>query len=405
MTSTHQTILIVDDTEDNVHLLAAMLSQNGYCIQYALDGQSALTIALEQLPDLILLDILMPNLNGYEVCQALKLNEKTKDIPIIFFSGLQEVFDKKKAFAVGGVDYITKPFHMAEVLARVQTHLSLRYFQKILQEKNEVLTQTLYELKATQAQLLESEKMAALGNLVAGVAHELNAPIGTGITVASTLENETIAFEAAFEQGVLKKSFLLGYLSKAKRSSQLLLVNLHRAGELLQSFKQVAVDQTYLEKRVFLIKQYIEETLVSLKPQINQTKLSVNIRGDETIAIDSYPGAFSQIVTNLVMNSINHAYQPGEEGQLCFEILHQDSRLIINYTDDGCGIPETNLSKIFEPFFTTARNCGGSGLGLHIVYNLVTQKLKGTICCESKQNKFLSHSFSTKFIINLPVDK
>ncbi|GAB1544316.1 hypothetical protein NUACC21_69920 [Scytonema sp. NUACC21] len=403
MNSSEQTILVVDDTKDNLRLLAGILTDKGYCVRPALDGQSALISAFVEPPDLILLDILMPNLNGYEVCQKLKENEQTKDIPVIFISALNEVFDKVKAFAVGGVDYITKPFHVEEVLVRVQTHLSLRHLQKTLQEKNDYLTQTIYSLKATQTQLIEAEKMAALGNLVAGIAHEISTPIGTGITVASTLKNETAAFEVEVEKGGLRKLSLMAYLSKAKRSSQLLLSNLQRAGELIQSFKQVAVDQTYLEKRVFYVKQYIEETLVSLTPQLSKTQLSLKVSGDDSIEIDSYPGAFSQIVTNLVMNSINHAYQPGQHGHLCFELTQQNNRLLVSYTDDGCGIPPENLSKIFEPFFTTGRSYGGSGLGLHIVYNLVTQKLQGTIRCESGLDKHLSYPFSTKFIMNLPL--
>ena len=172
------TILVVDDTPANVRFLVGTLAEFGYNVRPAIDSQSALVGALEEPPDLILLDIQMPNMNGYEVCTKLKADERTKDIPVIFISALNEVLDKVKAFGVGGVDYITKPFQVEEVLARVKTHLSLRSLQKNLEEKNEKLALTLQQLKDTQDELIQREKMAALGQLIAGVAHEINTPLG-----------------------------------------------------------------------------------------------------------------------------------------------------------------------------------------------------------------------------------
>ncbi len=266
-----------------------------------------------------------------------------------------------------------------------------------LQKANLEISQTLENLKATQRQLVQAEKMAALGRLVAGVAHEINTPIGIAITMASTLKSETGEVVSGYQEGTLKGSTLKEYLNMAAESSQLILSNLQRAGELVQSFKQVAVDQSNLDKRDFAVKAYIEEVLVSLKPKFKPTQHTLEIEGDESITMHSYPGAFSQIVTNLVINSISHAYPPGQCGHLHFNLTQQQERLIIEYADDGGGISSENLSKIFDPFFTTARHRGGVGLGLHIVYNLVTQKLKGTIRCESQVGS------GTKFIINLPL--
>ena len=264
-------------------------------------------------------------------------------------------------------------------------------------ERTQQLSQTLEDLKTTQKQLVESEKMAALGGLVAGVAHEINTPVGTSITVASTLADETRSFITAIEQGQLKRSVLNNYLEIAKESTELILSNLNRAGELVQSFKQVAVDQTSLEQRTFVVKQYLDEIVSSLTPKLKQASHTLTVTGDETVTIDSYPGALAQILTNLVMNSLNHAYQPHESGQLRIEVKQQGNRVVIQYSDDGCGIPPENLNKIFEPFFTTARQQGGSGLGLHIVYNLVTQKLQGTIDVNSAVEK------GTLFIVTLPL--
>ena len=178
MNESKGTILVVDDTPANVRFLVGTLAEVGYNVRPAIDSQSALVGALEEPPELILLDIQMPNMNGYEVCTKLKADERTKDIPVIFISALSEVLDKVKAFGVGGVDYITKPFQVEEVLARVETHLSLRSLQKSLEEKNEKLTLTLQQLKDTQDELIQREKMAALGQLIAGVAHEINTPLG-----------------------------------------------------------------------------------------------------------------------------------------------------------------------------------------------------------------------------------
>jgi predicted ATPase/signal transduction histidine kinase len=265
-------------------------------------------------------------------------------------------------------------------------------------DRTQQLSQALEELKTTQDQLVESKKMAALGSLVAGVAHEVNTPVGTSITLVSTLIDKTTALMATVEQGKLKRSDLTNYLNIAKECGDIILTNLNNAAELVQSFKQVAVDQTNLEQRTIKVKVYLEETLFSLAPNLRQTLHTVTVTGDDTVTISSYPGALAQVVTNLVMNSLMHAYQPGEAGQMYFQVLQQGDRAIVQYSDDGCGIPEEHLSRIFEPFFTTARHRGGTGLGLHIVYNLVTQKLQGRINVQSEVEK------GTLFIVTLPLE-
>jgi len=270
--------------------------------------------------------------------------------------------------------------------------------EEALAKRTQELSTALEHLKTTQRQLVESEKMASLGGLVAGVAHEINTPIGIGVTAASTLADRTTEAATAYDNKQLKGSALKAYFNLAQSSSNLVLNNLNRAADLIQSFKQVAVDQSNLEKRSFAVKKYIKDTLISLKPHLKKTPHQITVNGDEQIEINSYPGAFSQIMTNLVMNSLRHAYPTGEAGNLLFKLLKLDSEhLIVEYSDDGCGILPENRDKIFEPFFTTARAQGGTGLGLHIVFNLVTQKLQGTIEVQSEIG------VGTTFILNLPL--
>ncbi|MDY0092502.1 MAG: response regulator [Candidatus Vecturithrix sp.] len=197
MNTTRCSILIVDDTPANLRLLSGILAQKDYMIRPVTDGALALSAARTDPPDLILLDIMMPTMSGYDVCKQLKADERTRDISVIFISAKQEILDKVTAFSLGAVDYITKPFQAEEVLARVETHLSLRNLRKSLEEKNQQLSETLQRLKATQEQLIVREKMAALGHLIAGIAHEINTPLGA---IQASIGNISNALQASLQQ-------------------------------------------------------------------------------------------------------------------------------------------------------------------------------------------------------------
>ncbi|UJB72150.1 HAMP domain-containing histidine kinase [Acaryochloris sp. 'Moss Beach'] len=265
-----------------------------------------------------------------------------------------------------------------------------------VKERTQELSETLETLKSAQVSLIEAEKMAALGTLVAGVAHEINTPIGTSITVASTLAAESEQFLQAAENGQLRRSTLNQYLEVVRQCTQLLNSNLSRAGDLIQSFKQVAIDQSHQELRTFNLKAYVEEVVTSLQPQVKHSGHQLRVSGDEWITLIHDPGVVAQLITNLVTNSIKHAYAEGETGQLQIQIKQQEQRAFMTYSDDGCGIPPANLSKVYEPFFTTARHRGGTGLGLNIVYNIVTQSLQGTIQIDSQVGQ------GTTFTIAIP---
>ncbi len=252
---------------------------------------------------------------------------------------------------------------------------------------NAELEQALKRLKETQEQLVNNEKMASLGGLVAGVAHEINTPVGVGVTAASTLREDTKATTDLYETGELTNSALKRYFATCMQATEIILGNLQRAADLIHSFKQVAVDQTSSEYRMFELKRYIDETMLSLKPKLRSTDLVVEIECDPNLAINSVPGAMSQIITNLVMNSVQHGFDEGEKGHLRIAVEEQSEQIRIQYSDDGKGMPPDVVKKIFEPFFTTRRGSGGSGLGMHIVYNLVTQQLKGSVKVRSELGK------------------
>jgi PAS domain S-box-containing protein len=240
------------------------------------------------------------------------------------------------------------------------------------------------DLKETQANLVQAEKMASLALLVAGVAHEINTPIGIAFGCATHLSGRTGTLAEAFERGTMKKSDLAAYVATASESSRLIEQNLTRAAELIQSFKRVAVDQTSEERRRFDLLAYLEEVVTSLGPTLRKSRHRVAIACSPGIHMDSFPGALSQVVTNLVMNALTHAFPSDCKGHMVIDVDEMpDDEVEIRFADDGVGIPAENLPKVFEPFFTTRRGSGGSGLGLHIVFNLVTQSLGGRISVDS----------------------
>jgi C4-dicarboxylate-specific signal transduction histidine kinase len=252
-----------------------------------------------------------------------------------------------------------------------------------LDESNRELHESLDELKAAQDQLVHAEKMAALGGLVAGVAHEINTPLGIGVTAASYLEQETKRLGVELEEKRLTAESLHRFRQSALESCQLILRNLMRADKLVKSFKQVAVDQSSEQRRRIDLLAYLHEIMSSLHPSLKRTQHEVDIQVPEGINLETYPGALYQIVVNFVMNSLLHAFPGRNDGHITISAQRNGEQVILRYRDDGVGMPDDVRRKIFEPFFTTRRGEGGSGLGMHIVWNLTTQVLKGTILVES----------------------
>lgn len=262
---------------------------------------------------------------------------------------------------------------------------------------NAELESSIRELKEAQKQLIESEKMASLGGLVAGVAHEINTPVGIGLTAATHFLELNKDIDNKYQQQRMKKSDFDSYLSASKEIAELLMRNLERTAELVRSFKQVSVDQSSSQSRVFNVAEYIDEILTSIHHVIKQQQITIKVSCDPDLTINGCPGSFSQIISNLVLNASIHAF-PNKEGAIDINVTQANNQLSLMIIDDGNGIKPENLSKIFEPFYTTNRDNGGSGLGLNIVYNIVTNQLHGTINCASEINQ------GTVFSISFPVE-
>jgi len=253
-----------------------------------------------------------------------------------------------------------------------------------MREARDAAETTLRDLRATQNSLVEAEKRAALGRLVAGVAHEVNNPVGISLTVASSLQRQTKLFAAEVERGELRKSSLTNFLKMTGEAATQLVDNLNRAAELIQSFKQVATDRNFTERREFDIRELTEQIITSLRPGLRRHNVNLTVDCEPGLVLNSYPGSYGQILTNLFLNAVIHAFPEGQPGQIDVKVRGSVSDSVeVLFADNGRGMPPEVRRHAFDPFFTTRRNQGGTGLGLHIVYNLVTNRLGGRIGLES----------------------
>jgi len=363
-------ILIVDDERQIIQQVRALLSEFGYSSDFVSRTELIFPKLERDSFALILLDVYMPGIDGVSLLKQLKAHSVYKNIPVIMLTGDMDDQLLSKCFEYGSTDFIHKPIKSLVLKARVKSALAT----------NEYIRQ----IRQTQAQLVESEKMAALGGLVAGVAHEINTPVGVAVTAASHLETKVVEYTARYQDGNLTRGDFEAFLETVQEASQMIVSNLCRAADLIRSFKQIAVDQSNEELRCFKAKAYLEDILQSLQPKFKQTQHKITINGSEKIQLCSYPGAFSQVLTNLLMNSLIHGFDSKKTGEIIIEVSQTDAGIFFKYSDNGKGIEPEHLKKIFEPFFTTKRGQGGTGLGMHIVFNLVTITLAGKIeCCST----------------------
>ncbi|WP_276754681.1 ATP-binding protein [Pseudoalteromonas marina] len=247
------------------------------------------------------------------------------------------------------------------------------------------------ELKLAQERLVGTEKMAALGGLVAGITHDINTPIGIGVTAVSFLEERLNKLESAYAEKTLSPKALEEFINEAKQSTSLLTTNLDRASDLIASFKQIAVDQASEAMRTINFKDYVNEVIRSLHPKLKKTSHTINLQCPDDLVLNLPAGAISQIFTNLIVNSLIHGFEGKTNGVMDINITSDETNLTINYKDNGNGVTTEQLEKLFNPFFTTKRDEGGSGLGTHIMFNLVKQTLSGSIEATSEPGQGLHY--------------
>ncbi len=300
---------------------------------------------------------------------------------------------------VAGVEARDQIGDMARAVRIFQDNTIARHrAEEELRAAKERAETTLLELREAQKNLIEAEKFAALGSLVAGVAHEVNGPVGISLTVASSLAHRCTAMETAIASGPLLRSALTEFVGGTREATTQLVANLQRAGELVESFKQVAVDRSNVDRRSFDLGQTTQQIVVSLLPGTRKRQIAVEVEIPDGLWLDSYPGLYGQVLTNLFLNSVTHAFEEGKGGTIRLRAKAiGGTQVEITFEDDGRGMPPETRRRAFEPFFTTRRSEGGTGLGLHIVYNLVTHRLGGRITLES------TVGFGTQFRIVLPL--
>jgi signal transduction histidine kinase len=267
-----------------------------------------------------------------------------------------------------------------------ESAIAKRATEDELRASKEQAEGALLELRAAQQNLIDAERLAALGGLVAGVAHEVNNPIGISLTVASSFARRAEMFEAELKSDTqLRRSQLEDFVRTSRDASQQLVANLQRAGELIQSFKQVAVDRSHAERRQFSLREATDQIIASLRPVLKKAVISLSVDVPPGLVIDGYPGSYGQILTNLFLNAANHAFVDGRSGTISITARARGPDDIeIIFADDGAGMTPDVQRQAFDPFFTTRRDEGGTGLGLHIVYNLVTQQLGGRMMLDSR---------------------
>ncbi|MDP4145178.1 MAG: hybrid sensor histidine kinase/response regulator [Bacillota bacterium] len=437
-------ILVVDDSLIMRKNLKVILTEHGHTvIGEATNGLQAYKEYERLHPDLVTMDITMPVMDGIKAVE--KIMKSFPEAKIIMVSGLDQKKMVFEALKNGAKHYIMKPITPDKILYVLNLVLNSNNLEdssinlsdtnddalnnmwleikeskdeivdlnksleekieertELLEETNRKLKETVEELKMTQDKLLLSEKSAALTQMIAGISHEINTPVGICITAMSNIAEKNSEIKQSYNSGKIRKSEFDRYLNLVDETTNLVLLNLNKASDLIRSLKQVAVDQSSEIKRSFVMRNYIEDVLLSLKPELKKHKHTIAVNCDSNIKICSYPGAFSQIITNLVMNTLIHGYDninKDDEVKINFNVTKGVDSLLFEYSDEGKGIAKEYQDKIFDAFFTTKRGSGGTGLGLNIVYNIITQTLNGTIKCESEPG------LGTAFIINIPFEE
>lgn len=325
-----------------------------------------------------------------------------KGPPQTFYFSFEPCGDQILAFGRQDTDELETMRKEVLALNREQGSL-MRQLHKTnarLVQKEKALTQSLSDLKAAQARLVESEKMASLGRLVAGFAHEINTPVGIALTASSSIEEASRQIERMLMQEEVEEDDLISTLETIRDASRLVFSNLNRSADLVRSFKRTSVDQSVGELSIYSLNDTIKDVLTSMRMTIKQTPITAVFDSHERIDLFGNPGDIFQVISNLFENSVRHGFDNGKrEGRISIEIQKENDSVRIHYSDTGKGMPTEVAERVFEPFYTTVRARGGTGLGMYICHNIVTSRLKGTIECKSTPGK------GTQFLLTVPVTK
>ncbi|MEA5580056.1 response regulator [Nodularia harveyana UHCC-0300] len=423
-------ILLVDDNANNLKVLSEAIQGCGWKALMATDGESAIEQTEYAHPDLILLDVMMPGLDGFETCRRLKANSHTQNIPIIFMTALSDATDKVKGLEIGAVDYITKPFQQEEVIARLKLHLKISHLTRTLEyrveERTIELSKSLQQLQQTQLQLIQSEKMSTLGQLVAGIGHEINNPIGFISISCSHIENyvQDLLRLVNLQQEKLPQpdpeieelveeidlEYMVEDLPKILGSMHQCIGRLKDISLSLRTFVRSDISSQV----EFQIHEGIDSTLMLLKHRLkdqgDRPEIEIIKQYGDLTTITCYPGQLNQVFMNIIANAIDafddlHAKQTKETAHsfpytitITTSINHQQKSVIIGIEDNALGMPPEVQAKIFEPSFTTKPVGKGTGLGLAISYQIIVDKHNGNINCNSTTGK------GTELIITLPFE-
>ena len=396
-------ILIVDDKPENIRFLSDFLSKQNYQIRKAINGQAALMAVKILLPNLILLDINMPGMGGYEVCKSLKNDPETSSIPIIFLSAGDDITDKIQAFQVGGIDYITKPFHLEEVLVRVQTQLTVQQLQNELKNKNEQLKNTIIDLKNTQYELIQKEKLVNASRITAGISHEINNPLSfilgnlnPAVEYTQILINVIQHYQQAFPNGTSEINNLIDEidLDFLIEDFTMIMNSIRTGAERINS----VVSAMYIFSRLnqsgikqFNVCESIDSVLKTLSNKITleneESLISVSRNYQDIPMLMGYANLFNQALLNLIQNAIDSFDSDliSMMDSLFIPTIWittkttEANQIIISIKDNGIGISEENIVHLFEPFFTTKVVGKGVGLGLFTSHQIISEIHKGTL--------------------------
>ncbi len=369
-------ILVVDDQPANIHTLYQLLVDDCEVLM-ATSGVEALSFCARQLPDLILLDVLMPDMSGYEVCERLKADPRTRAIPIIFVTVKGNAEDEARGFALGAVDYIPKPFVDAVVRARVRTQLALKLASE--------------SFARSQIELFQRDKLASVGRTIAGIAQELSSPLGNALIAACTLQDDLTQLRTRLNNAQLRRSDLDAHLRVSDDSIGLVLSNLQRTLSVVDSFLQSTADNFGDQRRSFSLLELIGEVTTELAPALATHQVRCVLDAGDDLHLLSFRGALSMVLSTLIQNAIKHAYRehggevnirvrPYNDGALGHAGSDQ-LQLIVQ--DHGVGMSSSTVGRVFDPFFSTRFGPHRAEPGLYIVRNLVSFALGGQIQVES----------------------